>query len=768
MKKKTILFPILIAFLVTSGPGSWASEEEPDTPSRSTYNPGPDGWSHSKGERPHTFFQPNEKFKIYQGRPRLMIRDTDMPWLRKRIAGELKPTWDFIYKKAKGKWGIQQEIKNYAWRPKNWAWTTQYIAIAGLMTQEKEFIDWCLEWAKQMAPKPCYRKDDKTGKNVSGNDTYINTRLQCLAVIYDWFYDHFSEKDRKFVREGMIEHVKWLYAHPMVRGIGHTGGHDRGCIQALGVAMVALYPDYRNDEYLQYIREHLHGVYKATSYIARDGSYYMGWGTYTPGYTEIQKLLGWTTGTNDVLLDDWMAEKAWWYIYGRRGDNLFPAMEDTGSNYLMPIRTSHTLYAVHFNKNPYARWNYEELGFGGEKDFKWLNKLLFWDESVPRKPFTDLPLSRAFWGSGHVICRDSWDEKATHMVFRSVPFTGGNHRHHDQNSFIIHYKGQLLIDSGRFGETPGQYAYSSIAHNCMYFKPPEGKKFRISDGEQKRYPSRMGWKRKYQEITKGSISDIRGLYRYQSDDRVTYMAGEATKVYVSKLVELSQREIAYIRKSEWDHPVIIVHDRNGTQLKEIEKRSLLHFVNEPLVKGSTFSASHKGGKLAGSVVFPAGPAIEKIGGPGKEFWKYGKNLSPREQKPVSKDGHNPGAWRLEIYSKEKSTHDNMVYALFVDDADSEKTPPGTERIEGDGVLGVNTAGWVVVFGKTENAPGAFSYTAGKKGGNQTHLITGLVAGNEYSIECRGVKTTLAAGKGGAIKTQISSKAGDVIKVSCRK
>ncbi|GMV82531.1 MAG: hypothetical protein AMXMBFR7_37150 [Planctomycetota bacterium] len=732
------------------------------------YNPGPDGWWLSKGEKPHKFIQPEGKFRIQETRPRLMLRAQDLSWIKERIAGPLKPCWDAILEQADGPYGIQK-LKPEFDRPKNWAWDQQYVAAAALITGERKYVDWCIAWAKKMAGISPWKEIKPDGTKVpGGSDTFIHTRMGCMAYVYDWLYDKFTPEDRKLVLDGLVEHMQAMYRHPMVENPGHTGGHDRSCLLDLGAALIATYPDYKNPEMLAYVRNHIHGLYGTEEHIARDGGFYMGWGSYTCGYTINTEYLAWTTGTNDVLLDDWMGELAWWYIYGLRGDGLYPPMEDHGGT--MPIRSHQCLYATHFLKNGHARWFYEQIGFGTEKEknFNWFLKLLWWDDAVPAKPLDDLPTSRAFRGCGNVICRDRWDDRTTHFVFRSVPFSGGNHRHKDQNGFVIHYRGDLAVDQGKLGITNMAFLNNTLAHNCITVRNPAARGGLAATGGQIDYPPGKGWKRTLEQIVPGGESDIRGLFRYEAapDLSFTYMAGEASKVYDPKVVKLCQRDAVYLKDAKWSHPIIVIFDRIESVKPEYEKRFLLHTVAEPKIEGSLFTAVHNGGKLYGRTVWPLQSRIEAIGGPGKEHWA-GEQDWPPTGKPNANDRRPDAAWRIEVRPVADRTLDYLLHVFCVADAEDETPAPPALAIESETAVGVETCGWTVVFPKSaEDAVPGISYAAPQgTAGSGRHLIVGLRPNAKIKVAVADAAQELASGAGGCVSLKAAAAAGAKIEAS---
>ena len=123
-------------------------------------------------------------------------------------------------------------------------------------------------------------------------------------------------------------------------------------------------------------------------------------------------------------------------------------------------------YFPDFYKNPYASWmtkpsknNFADIFYG--------------DKNVVPKAPEDLKsppsLGRHFRNAGVVVARDRWDNKTTHLQFRSASFYSSTHHHRDENCFTLHYKGDLAIDAGFYDKYGSEhfrnYFVRTIAHN---------------------------------------------------------------------------------------------------------------------------------------------------------------------------------------------------------------------------------------------------------------------------------------------------------------
>lgn len=72
--------------------------------------------------------------------------------------------------------------------------------------------------------------------------------------------------------------------------------------------------------------------------------------------------------------------------------------------------------------------------------------------------------------SGYAILRDSWGDKSTYVLLTAGYHTS-YHKHCDDLSIIIYYKGDIISEAGPFGHTYNdeacKYGYSAFAHNTL-------------------------------------------------------------------------------------------------------------------------------------------------------------------------------------------------------------------------------------------------------------------------------------------------------------
>lgn len=294
------------------------------------------------------------------------------------------------------------------------------------------------------------------------------------------------------------------------------------------------------------------------------------------------------------------------------------------------------------------------------------------------------PLSTWFDGIGLLIARSDWSEDATYLTVKA----GNNywsHTHLDQGAFTLFKGGALAIDSGVYFDSGGEhhvnYTYQSVAHNVVTVTDPQdiaplpgepasGSQRQspdqpiANDGGQRRVGSRWGrpapldlsdWRAQrdeYQTVGKVMVdSDLA--------DSMVWLNADLTPAYTNdhsadgefqartRRVDEYRRSLVYLH----DMDVVLIHDRLRLSKSDLRSRWLLHSQNEPHVSGNRFEVRAGRGELRGQVLLPRQSTIQRVGGPGMEFFVDGHNYD-QEGKALkwasSRPTIEPGAWRLEV------------------------------------------------------------------------------------------------------------------------
>ena len=313
--------------------------------------------------------------------------------------------------------------------------------------------------------------------------------------------------------------------------------------------------------------------------------------------------------------------------------------------------------------------------------------VLWYDPDLPAAaaysyPAT-MPLGRHFAGVGHVVCRSGWRPEDVWAVFKSGPaYTPGTHYHADENSFVIDRGGSLAIDAGSDDRSCPHYRCyftRTIAHNTVTVTKP-GEPFRgkgvPNDGGQ------IGgsWCTRVGDIHDSAQwgmhirppLQLDGIVAFETCERYTYAAGDATKAYDDGKMRQFTRQFLHIQPN-----VIVAFDRVIASDASYRKRWLVHTIAEPEVRGRTVVVTHLRGRLFSQTLLPTDANITKVGGPGAEFLVDGRNYPIKNQKKACE----PGAWRVEVSPGAPRQADRFLHVMHVTDA-SRDAAPVAQVVEG--------------------------------------------------------------------------------------
>jgi len=532
--------------------------------------------------------------------------------------------------------------------------------------------------------------------------SYRGHQAKAVAHAYDWLYDQWDETQRKALRDKLAEGVEYLV---------HFIRRDRlspynvylynSPFQSLLAANLALHGDDPRGEINMRFTYDLwkHRVLPAWRQVMgqqggwHEGGEYVGIGI---GQAIYQAPAMWRSATGEDLFSTEPGLRGFldYVVFRNRPDNTDFRWGDAGVfdknvRDVVPLALEYR-HAAAYNLRP--------------------PRALPVPSSWPWGPLTDatlldpaariaLPLARHFDGIGLVVARSDWTPEATYVTFKA----GDNfwsHSHLDQGAFTLYKGGELAIDSGFYGPKYGSdhhlnYTYQSIAHNVITVTDPAdatlsgGKNVRsiANDGGQRRVGSGWGlsapidlndW------ISQRDIYHTGTIQRYfEGHDSVVAVA-DITPAYTnaqsgrgefshrSRRVERMWRTFVYDRASD----VVIVRDLVKSTRAEFRKRWLLHTQSEPRITGQDFfvalpagpAAGQGGGTLTAKVLLPRQARLQKVGGPGFEFFVDGKNYDENGSlaAAIAKKSQptEPGSWRLEVSPATHQQDDEFLVVLI--------------------------------------------------------------------------------------------------------
>jgi hypothetical protein len=247
------------------------------------------------------------------------------------------------------------------------------------------------------------------------------------------------------------------------------------------------------------------------------------------------------------------------------------------------------LVSGNLSRDPHVEWLAQRCT---PAQRNWFAEIFYHDPIVQPVGPTELPLARAFPGTGLAVMRSAW---VGHGVWASVRWADwfDMHGHPDVGSFILYCKSPLAPDSGFYISgmlhNAGYYT-RTIAHNTLTVRDPAAKG-PLNDGCQRTRDKRTwsfaigadAWLYNQDNFDRGDLLafETRGLY--------DYCAGNGTRAYRPELLKEFTRQAVLLRSGAF-----ILFDRVETPRADLEKRWLMHLVGEPKIDGKLLATQVKG------------------------------------------------------------------------------------------------------------------------------------------------------------------------------
>ncbi len=366
----------------------------------------------------------------------------------------------------------------------------------------------------------------------------------------------------------------------------------------------------------------------------------------------------------------------------------------------------------------------QALQQGSFSDNEELFELLWRDPELKPEPVASLPLS-FYSGSpfGWMVARTGWGEDAVIAEMKINEYNFANHQHVDTGAFQIYARGALAIDSGLYqGGSSGSYGsphgrnyyWRTIAHNSLLIYDP-AEKFSPkgdygNDGGQ-RLPNHRSEPRTLVELLapeKGYRTGRVLAHGFGPDAHTpdyTLLQGDLTAAYSQKVREVTRSFVFLNLRNPRVPAALVVFDRVVSADPAFRKFWLLHTLEEPQLTPGRATVDRKThgerGRLTLDVLLPADADLGKIGGPGREYWVFGKNhandVEPARRERTSLE---TGDWRVEVSPQRPAAEDLFLNVMQTTDRSSPARLPVTRLDAGDHT-GCALAGpattWVVLL-----------------------------------------------------------------------
>ncbi len=294
-----------------------------------------------------------------------------------------------------------------------------------------------------------------------------------VAIGYDLLYPLLSDKEKKTVRDGIMNNAIKPFYRDMVemnRMPSNLSNHIAVIVAGLGLAATTIYGDDPGNPTLE---PYLSGI-MAKMKDFMDKTYFPE-GSYGEPYTyqamasrdltetlfAFERNFGVDYTSTTDLKDVWV-----YPLYATHSSGRYQDFGDVSLRYGMT--QTHMQWLTYRMENP---WTYAylephyESGRGGIFGYLWYTEGIF-----PRYR-DELPTSKLFTHKGNMIMRSDWDDEGSIMIFKCGP--NSNHYHLDQGTFVIMTNGtELLSDAGHSSGYysnlyyPGYYT-QAIGHNVM-------------------------------------------------------------------------------------------------------------------------------------------------------------------------------------------------------------------------------------------------------------------------------------------------------------
>jgi hypothetical protein len=578
------------------------------------------------------------------------------------------------------------------------------------------------------------------------------------AIVYDWLYDLLTPEEKKtFVRELIRLAKTQECGYPPTRQGSITGHASEAMIlrdmMSAGIAIYDEYPEMYDLAAGRFFQKHL----PARNWFYPGHAHHQGaaYGPYRYSWDAAALWIFDRLGAGNVFHPDQRLVPYYW-IYATRPDGQRLRSGDTGATAPRGEpwhEYSGTLLTACYYSDGYLLAQHERQNREHIDDA--LVEILWRDTTLQPRPLSELPGS--YYASpplGWMIARTGWDENAVLAEMKVNVYNFCNHQHLDAGAFQLYYRGALAVDSGAYGGSSGNYGsehccnyyWRTIAHNALLIYDP-GETFRDrwrNDGGQRlpngrREPPDLdallapenGY-RTGEVLAAGFGPDAR-------KPAYTLLQGDLTAAY-SKKARQVRRTFVFLNLGEAQTPAaLIVFDRVAAANPDHRKFWLLHTQEEPRIgdASATIDCTENGqqGRLILDALLPKADnlKIEKVGGPGKEFWCFGENFA---NDPVTetqrKSSREPGRWRLELMPRQPSAVDWFLNVMQATDRKAEERLK-VERMDAGTRVGCQIQGpnafWCVLFHKSaEPSNEKVQFTTNGEGRGR-YLLTDVAPGD---------------------------------------
>jgi hypothetical protein len=309
-----------------------------------------------------------------------------------------------------------------------------------------------------------------------------------FALGYDWLYDHWTDDQRRVLREAIVTKGlrEGLKVYDSKKGWARNENNwNQVCNGGLISGALAI-ADAEPDLAARIVSEAVRSVPLAMKHYAPDGAGTEGvtyWG-YGSRYnivllSSLQTALGTDFGLAQVGA---FAQSGYYQIYLCGADRVAFDFADCGRSRVSEAQ--HFWMARQYDVPAYSWFRLSALESGLERGG--VLDLLWYDDRGRGLDFKALPLDRYFRGAECAALRSSWEPDAMVVAIQAGDSMNlGGHRHLDLGSFIVDARGERwIMDSGVEHESymthrnkiprPDFYRVRAEGHNVPVLNPGKG------------------------------------------------------------------------------------------------------------------------------------------------------------------------------------------------------------------------------------------------------------------------------------------------------
>lgn len=593
------------------------------------------------------------------------------------------------------------------------------------------------------------------------------------AIVYDWLYPLLTDDEKTaFVAELVRLAKTQECGYPPTRGGSITGHGSEAMIMrdmlSAGVAIYDEYPEMYQLAARRVLQEHV----PARNWFYPGHAYHQGdsYGPYRYQWDMFPLYIFDRLGAGNIYNPEQQFVPYHWLYTTRpdgqrlRSGDTFRDSKSRGTAWDEQLGT--LLTASYYHDGVLLS---EFLQQGSGSDEEAIFEFLWRDTKLAPKPIKALPLTRYFGSPfGWMVARTGWDKDAVVAEMKINEYNFTNHQHLDAGAFQIYHHGALAIDSGLYrlnGVKDGygsshakNYYWRTIATNgLLIFNPAETFGEGYSNDGGQRLPHNRNEPR-----TLPILLDPDGGYRtghvlahgFGPDAHTpdyTLLQGDITDAYSQKVRAVTRSFVFLNLRNPAVPAALITFDRVISADPGFQKYWLLHSMEEPRLNGlgATIDRTSPGdrGRLNLDVLLPAANDADlgKIGGPGKEYWVFGKNHANDVDPAIRAKGSiESGAWRIELSPKKPAGEDLFFTAMQITDRTIEQHWP-VRRVEATDRVGCTLEGpdstWVVLMRKDSQRSAQLVEFAVEGRGQHRFLVTDLAPGRWQATHANGEKST---------------------------